>query len=106
MIYHTTDTEGVSEINPPPSRMRAILAAVRRPGGADHPDVWLTNDDTGWSLTYTEGSVMILENLDNDEAQPRFMRQVSHPKALDLWQLLASGDTRALLAMDWERSAE
>jgi len=103
VTYHTTDTRGVSEINPNAQRMRTILESVRNGEGAEHPDVWLTNDESGWMLTYTDSGVMILENLDNDEARPRYLRKISVTRALELWQLLAVGELRPLLELKWSK---
>ncbi|MFA5257422.1 MAG: hypothetical protein WC360_04670 [Opitutales bacterium] len=85
-------------------RMREVVASVREDSDdAEHPDAWLTHGLSGWTLTFSSTGVMTLENADRDDLPSRFMRGVSPIRALELWQLLAGGNVKAVLAQPWER---
>ncbi|MBN1403668.1 MAG: hypothetical protein JW942_04280 [Opitutales bacterium] len=104
MSYHTTDSNGISELNPTPMRMREILGSVLEDSdSADYPDAWLTHGPSGWTLTYASNKVLTLENADRDDMPSRCMRNVPLNRALELWMLLAKGDTRAVLGQDWSK---
>jgi len=102
MTYHTTDAFGITELNPPLMRMREVIASVREDAAdVEHPNAWLTHGQSGWTLTYSAAGVMTLENSDSDEMPSRCIRRMTPVRALELWQLLASGDVRAVLGQPW-----
>ena len=104
MAYHTTDSWGVTEINPPVEMQRALLAELNEAGDADHPDVSLIHD-SGWCLTYHKNGNLVLENLGDDEDEEgtvRILRTVDPERVLELWSRLARGQVRALFSEPWE----
>lgn len=102
-LYHTTDLEGISELKPDKQRLREILATLDQEYAthASHPDVALVNDDNGWSLSVYASGVVTFEQLDQDDAAPRYMKNVSRDAALRLWLNLAAGKIEALNALPW-----
>ena len=104
-LYHTTDMDGVSELNPNESRMEQLIAQLEMPDfeEADHPDLSLVHDTSGWVLTLYPSGIVTYENLDDDDDQPRFMTGILKAKALQLWKSLARGDIDALNQLPWLR---
>jgi len=107
-LYHTTDADGISEINPDKLRLRELLEEayaqhpVKLPMDADFSDVSLIHDTSGWSLSVFPSGVLVWENLDESEATARCMRQVSLDRALALWLALAEGNIALIESAPWE----
>ncbi|ADE53797.1 hypothetical protein [Coraliomargarita akajimensis] len=99
-LYHSTDCDGVSELRPDRERMREIIAQLDDPdiADADHPDVSLTNDSNGWSITFYASGIATYENLDADDSPPKYLPKISRAEALKLWCDLAAGK------LDWIES--
>lgn len=104
-LYHTTDMDGVSELNPDDARMKELIAQLDMPDfeEADHPDLSLVHDPSGWTLTLYPRGIVTYENLNDDDDQPRFMTGILKTKALQLWKLLARGDIDSLKLLPWLR---
>ena len=104
-LYHTTDMDGVSELNPNEARMEQLIAQLEMPDfeEADHPDLSLVHDTSGWVLTFYPSSIVTYENLDDDDDRPRFMAGILKAKALQLWKSLARGDIDSLKQLPWLR---
>ena len=104
-LYHTTDMDGISELNPDDTRMQELIAQLDLPDfeEAEHPDLSLTHDPSGWALTLYPSGIVTYENLDDDDHQPRFMTGILRAKALHLWKALARGDIEGLLKLPWLR---
>lgn len=102
-LYHSTDMDGVSELNPDRTTLRRILQSLDAPGAADadHPDVSLVHDASGWSLSVFPSGVVTFENLDDEDGAPLHLQQVSRNQALQLWEQLARGDIEDLRAQPW-----
>lgn len=98
MQYHTTDGNGVTEINPSPEKIRIILDSVDNPD-MDYPDVSLFTEK-GWSLTYCESGILLLENL-NASDQIRYLRNCDRETVLALWLALVDDDFNALEGHAW-----
>jgi hypothetical protein len=104
-LYHTTDMDGVSELNPDEARMEQLIAQLDMPHfeEADHPDLSLVHDPSGWTLTLYPSGIVTYENLEDDDDQPRFMTGILRAKALQLWKSLARGDIEGLNGLPWLR---
>ena len=104
-LYHTTDMDGISELNPDEARMQKLIAQLDLPDfeEADHPDLSLVHDPSGWTLTLYPSGIVTYENLDDDDDQPRFMTGILRAKALHLWKSLARGDVEGLKQLPWLR---
>lgn len=101
MPYHTTDRDGITRINPPEREWHKILASLEDADPADAPEVWLTNDDSGWGLSVYGSGLVVLEN-DLSGDPPRRRTGVSRDEVMRLWRLLAAGDIEALQSEPWE----
>lgn len=104
-LYHTTDTDGITELNPPADTMRRLLGSLDGVDAdeAEHPDVSLVHDGSGWSLSVFPSGVVTFENLDEPDDMPRFMVGVSRNAALALWLDLSRGCIDHLRSQPWLR---
>jgi hypothetical protein len=68
-LFHTTDTDGVSELNPTAEKMRALLDSLHDIDvqEADHPDVALVHDPSGWALAVYPSGVVTFENFNEPD---------------------------------------
>lgn len=107
-LYHSTDMDGISELNPDSDRMQALIAQLDLADieEAEHPDVSLVHDPSGWTLTLYPSGIVTYENLDDDDTQPLFMTGIDRAQALDLWKSLARGEVDALKQLPWLRELE
>lgn len=107
-LYHSTDVDGITEINPDIDSLRALINSLEDPAlvDYDHPDVSLVHDDSGWSIAYYPNGIAVFENLSDDDTSPRYQSHIRPDKALELWTMLADGEISALLAMRWQRQSD
>lgn len=106
-LYHTTDVDGISQINPTEEEMRSILRTLLDPEieMEEHPSVSLTHDASGWSLSVYPNDVISIENLDDDADKfPEFLNNVSLEHALKLWRQLAEGQIAKIRTLDWQQN--
>ena len=104
-LYHTTDMDGISELNPTTARMEALIQQLDMAGldESDHPDLALVHDASGWTLTLYPSGVVTFENFDDDDNQPRYMTGIKRDKSLQLWKTLARGNIEGLIELPWLR---
>lgn len=104
-LYHTTDADGISELNPTVEKMRELLDSLDTVDAheAEYPDVSLVDDSSGWSLSVYPSGVVTFENLDEPDDVPRFMSGVSRNQALELWLELSRGEIRQVNSRPWLR---
>lgn len=103
-LYHTTDLEGISILNPNEEQMEMVLMSLETNDADDapHPDVALTHDGSGWSLSVYASGVITFDNLDASEGSLRYMDSMNLDTALELWLKLARGNIEGLLKLDWK----
>jgi len=85
------------------SQIRDLLAELDG-DDPEHPDVWITDEETGWGLV-AAGSpsvTLVLQNED-DESPRRTMTGVSRDRAVDLYLKLVAERLDELLAEPWDR---
>jgi len=106
-LYHTTDADGVSLLNPDTESLRTILAGLEEPAieDAEHPDVSLVHDPSGWSISVFPSGIVTLENLEDDDGAPLYMNNVSRKEALKLWLELSRGEIARVQERDWLRES-
>ena len=104
-LYHTTDAHGITEICPSEERMRELIDELDdlNPKEVPHPDVSLIHDHSGWMLTVYPKNIISLDNLEQKDEAPQFMRRVNRARALVLWSLLAQGQVDAINELDWKK---
>ncbi|KAF0094671.1 MAG: hypothetical protein E1N59_1675 [Puniceicoccaceae bacterium 5H] len=102
--YHTTDIFGVTLVAPEEEEMREVLESLEDADFGEHPYVSLTHE-SGWTLSYYESGVLLLENLSGDEEleAPRYLRDVEQKQVLEYWKLLAAGKMKDIRALKWQR---
>ena len=104
-LFHTTDIDGISELNPTADKMRELLDSLKSPEAAEaeHPDVSLVHDASGWSISVYPSGIVTLDNLDEPDDAPRFMSGLTRNQALELWLELSKGEIQQLTARAWRR---
>lgn len=107
-VYHTTDVDGISMLNPDLKSMRALLASLDQASArdADHPDVSLVHDASGWSLSVFANGTVTLENFEDEEDVPVYMNHISRQDALTMWQQLSRGEIERILKQPWIRDID
>ncbi|MFT5836822.1 MAG: hypothetical protein ACI9ZV_000321 [Candidatus Azotimanducaceae bacterium] len=102
-LYHTTDAEGISELNPTAEKLRELLDNLdtQSANEAEHPDVSLIHDDSGWSLSVFPSGIVTLENLDEDDDIPRFMSGITRNQAFEMWLDLSRGEIQQINSRPW-----
>jgi len=103
--WHTTNLDGETRINPDVRQMRTVLQSLKNAGEFDFPDVSLTHC-SGWAITVNASWIAVLERVPDDGTRPAVFKIGSLEAALELWQLLASGDIEAVLSRPWVPSEE
>jgi len=107
-MYHSTDIDGVTIINPDIDQLRELIESLSEDeiDDYDHPDVALVDDDSGWSISLYPNGTATLENLEDADQSPRYRKGLRPEAALELWLMLADGELNSLLSMPWERDSE
>ncbi|MGJ8653298.1 MAG: hypothetical protein ACSHX8_08490 [Opitutaceae bacterium] len=102
-LYHTTDANGITEINPCETRMSELIDELDdiNPDEVDHPDVSLIHDTSGWMITLYPKGIVSLENFEDADEVPRHMKAINRKKALKLWMELAQGDIESVTSHPW-----
>lgn len=102
-LYHTTDAHGISMLNPDIEAMRELLTQLDEPiaEDAEHPDVSLIHDPSGWSLSVFPSGTVTLENFDEEDTHPLYMKNVSRSDALQMWLELSLGEIEKTRKYPW-----
>ena len=101
MAFHARGRWGGDERNPPVERLRELLQELDiEIEDIEHPDVALTHE-TEWCLGAYPSGLLVWENLEDGDPNPRHMNGVSREKVLALWLKLAEGDMAAVEAEPW-----
>ena len=99
MSFHTTDRDGITELNPPEPKLREILRSLMDER-EDHAEVWLTHSESGWTLTVFRSYVVQWHN-DRIDEPTRELSGLDFNKALELWLMLAKGYIADLNRQPW-----
>ena len=101
MAFHARGRWGGDERNPPIERLRALLQELDiQIEDTEHPDISLTHE-TEWCLSAFPSGLLVWENLEDEDANPRHMEGVPREEVLSLWLKLAEGDISAVDAEPW-----
>ena len=104
-LYHSTDSQGVTILNPDLETMRLLLAELDEAGAEEeeHPDVSLVHDPSGWSISVYPSGIVTMENLNTKDDPPDYMNGVTREEALELWQELSRGEIELVRKRKWIR---
>ena len=107
-LYHTTDMDGVSMMNPDKKSMRELLAMLDEPESLDEemPDVSLIHDPSGWSVSVFPSGIVTLENLEDEDVAPLYMNAISRDAALEMWLELSRGEIERVRDRPWQRDSD
>ena len=102
-LYHTTDMDGISMLNPDVAALRELLAQLDRVScdDVDHPDITLIHDPSGWSLSVFPNGTVTFEDLDAPDTHAPYMKNVSRQDSLQLWLELSRGEIEKIQKRPW-----
>lgn len=105
-LYHSTDVDGITLLNPDRAQMRALLKSLEDPDiqECDHPDVSLTENESGYSISVYPGGIMTLDNFDAPDVPPRYLKVKDLDDCLKIWTYLATGQLNRVLSLPWADS--
>lgn len=106
VAFHTTNRDGLTELNPAPARLRAILRSLRDlDADPAAPEVWLSHHASGWTLSVFPGGLLRLES-DTAREPIRELRGANLDRALELWLWLADGEVERVLEAPWQHAVD
>ena len=85
------------------SALHHLIAELDGQFDLEHPDVSVTDDESGWCLSYFQTSLAVFENVNGGDVGPRHMADVSREYALRLMSLVGRGDISAVDELPWEQ---
>lgn len=103
-MYHTTDRDGITELNPTDAKLRELLDSLKEDDAGDNPEVWLTHVESGWMLSAYPSGLLTLENTIR-RVPEREIANASPEKTFILWKLLAAGRIEELMNEPWQERA-
>ena len=101
MSCHIVTRYGQSIYDPTPPEMQAALAELKA-HDPEHPDCYLTHDESGWTLAAFGSGLLVWENYTAPEAGARHIR-TTHTLTLKHWEALAAGHVDQIEALPWQR---
>jgi hypothetical protein len=99
VTFSATDRWGGMERDPGLERLRDLLKSLDIVD-REHPDVSATHE-TGWVLGAFASGLLVFENVEDEDAKARHMKNVPREEVLRLWIKLAQGDLSAREAEPW-----
>ncbi|WP_260825689.1 hypothetical protein [Streptomyces sp. 15-116A] len=81
--------------------LAALIVELDEPIDEEHPDVAVTDDDSGWNVSAFQDGTLILEKLDDSDVTPRHIRNVPRAEMLRVMRMLIRGDLLAIEQLDW-----
>ncbi|WP_157436727.1 hypothetical protein [Actinospica robiniae] len=80
-----------------------LIAELDGEFDSEHPDVSVTEDESGWCLSYFQNELAVFENINGGDDGPRHMADVPREYALNLMFLVARGDISAVDQLAWRQ---
>jgi hypothetical protein len=82
------------------SMLPALLAELDGPLDEEHPDVAVSDDETGWALSVFQSGKLVWENPDNDD-EPRHVSDLGRDAILRAMTSVATGNLDDLEQFAW-----
>ena len=102
MEFFTTDSSGVTLVNPGPRERRQVLESVLEDPDADYPEVFLTMEG-GDVLAYRSGGVLVWER---DGEVIATLAGMDLAAACAAWDWLVAGELDKLRSLPWRMVEE
>lgn len=83
------------------SALRDLIAELDGQFDLEHPDVSVTDDESGWCLSYFQNGLAVFENVNGGDVGPRHMAGVSREYALRLLSFIGRGDISVVDQLPW-----
>ena len=97
MAFHATTRWGADESEPQAVRLREILDQLDAVG-PEHPCVSLTHESE-WCLSAFTSGLLVWENV--EVGDPRYMKNVTLDRVLELWIRLSKGFIAEIETEPW-----
>ena len=102
MSYQIVNGFGEGIDNPSVEQMHQFLDWLDN-SDEEHGEVWLTHNETGWTLSCFPSSKLVFhQTFDDRQYKPRHITNVSRDKILELWKKLAKGQIDELEKECWK----
>lgn len=85
------------------SALHDLIAELDGELDLEHPDVSVTDDESGWCLSYFQNGLTVFENVNGGEVGPRHMANVSREDAVSLMFSVGRGDISVVNQLAWEQ---
>jgi len=82
------------------SAIGALVAELDGPVDQEHPDVAVSDDESGWTLSAFQSGRLVWEDPDTDD-EPRHMVGVSRSEMSRVMSLTATGDLGDVESLEW-----
>ncbi|MEW2444774.1 hypothetical protein [Micromonospora marina] len=82
------------------SAIPALVAELYGPVDHEHPDIAVSDDESGWMLSAFQSGRLVWENPDSDD-EPRYMVDVSRSEISRIMSLVATGDLDDVDSLEW-----
>jgi hypothetical protein len=79
----------------------ALVAELEGPPDEEHPDVSVSHDETGWTVSAFQCGRLVLENVEDDGVEPRHVETATRTDQVRALTLVLRGDFSALEDFDW-----
>lgn len=82
----------------------ALAQLVQELDGArddEHPDVSISDDESGWSVSVFQSGLVVLENVEDELEEPRHMVDIPRSSATDILRLVANESWSELESLPW-----
>ena len=84
------------------SAIRDLIGELDGMSDLEHPDVSVTDDESGWCLSYFQNGLAVFENLNGSDIGPRHMTGISREYALGLMSSVGRGEISTVNQLAWE----
>ncbi len=101
MSYQTTDHQGVTQLLPDHSQMVEVIDSMYSDNDEDEPfNEVIMSHDSGYSICLYPNGNATLEQSGQEKIL--ILKSLSRDDQIMLWLQLSRGNTKGLLALDWE----
>ncbi|MFS8098371.1 hypothetical protein LFM09_14650 [Lentzea alba] len=83
------------------ARIGDLLEQLDGPLDDEYPNVSVRDDDTEWVVSAFQTGLLVFENVEEEDGEPRHMENVTRPEMLRVMEMLARGELNEIELLDW-----
>ncbi|MEW6159491.1 MAG: hypothetical protein AB1813_18845 [Verrucomicrobiota bacterium] len=99
-IFGVIHTDGFGDEDPPLESLVDLYDELLS-ADAEHGDVTVSHDSSGWGISAHRDGRVVLGNID-DPQNVRHMIPVPKERVIELWKKLIAGDINQVLSEPWK----